>query len=117
MVCHPCHMAGNLTTEAYGRIHGSGTYIQVKANGTGGLRRVRRNVCGRIPFESYEDSTWEGGRETAAMEHTGRGDQTPDLPYFLPGEGITTEMLSVGVPGKSDDEDVNAGALCAPACA
>ena len=51
------------------------------------------------------------------MEHTRRGDRTPDLPDVLPGEGSTTEMLSVGVPGESDDEDVNAGALHAPACA
>ena len=61
-------------------------------------------------------STQEGGGETAEMEHTGRGDQTPDLPDVLTGEGRTAEMPSCGVPGQSGNKDDNAGALRAPAC-
>ena len=96
--------------------HGSGTCIQGEAKGTCGLRQVQRDVGGRIPVESYDDSTCEGGRDTAATEHTDRGDQTPDLKDVLPGEGRTTEIPSGGVPGQSGDEDGNAGALRAPAC-
>ena len=50
------------------------------------------------------------------MEHTSRGDRTPDLQDVLPGEGRTAEMSVGGVPRQSGDEDGNAGALCAPAC-
>ena len=86
MVCHPCQAAGNLSTAAYGRsVTGGGTYIQGEAKGTGGVRRVRRNVGSRIPVKSYGDSTQEGGGDTAAMDHTGRGDWTPDLQDVLPG--------------------------------
>ena len=80
------------------------------------MRLVRRYVGGRIPVKSSDDSTWEGGGETAAMEHTGHGNRTPDLPDVLPGEGRTAEMPSGRVPGQSGDKDGNAGALRAPAC-
>ena len=83
--------------------------------GVGVLRRVWRDVGGRIRVESYDDSTQEGGGDTAAMEHNGRGDWTPDLQDFLPGKGRTAEMSSGGVPGKRGNEDSNAGALRAPA--
>ena len=69
-----------------------------------------------IPVNSYDDSTREGGGYTAAMEHTGRGDRTPDLQDVLPGEGRTAEISSGGVSGQSGGEGGNAGALCAPAC-
>ena len=62
---------------------GGGTYIQGEAIETGGLQRVQRDVGGRIPVESYDDSTWEGGGDTAAMEHTSRSDQNPDLQGVL----------------------------------
>ena len=73
---------------------------------------MRRAVGVRIPVKSYDDSTWEVVRDTAAMEHTGRWYRTPDLQDDLPGEGRTAEMSSGGVPGKSGDEDGNAVALC-----
>ena len=117
MVCHPGQAAGNLSTEAYGwRVRGGGTYIQGAAQRTSGVRRVRRAVGGRIPVDSSDDSKQEGGSDTAAMEHTGRGDQTPDLQDVLHGEGRTAEMPSDGVPKHSGDKDGNAGALLAPAC-
>ena len=77
---------------------------------------MRQAVGGRIPVESSDDSTWEGDGETAAMEHTGRRDQTPDVPDVLPGEGRTAKISGGGVPGQSGNEDGNAGALCEPAC-
>ena len=77
---------------------------------------MRRDVGSRIPVDSYGDSTQEGGGDTAAMEHTGRGDQTPDLQDVLPGKERTAEMSGGGVPIQSGDEDGNAGALRAPAC-
>ena len=77
---------------------------------------MRGDARGRIPIESSHDSTWEGGGETAAMEHTGRGEWPLELPYVLSGKGGTAEMSCVGVPRESGDEDINAGALRAPAC-
>ena len=77
---------------------------------------MRRNFGTRIPVKSYDDSTQEGGRDTAAMDHTGHGDSTPDLQDFLPVEVRTAEMSSGGVPGQSGNEDGNAGTLRAPAC-
>ena len=50
------------------------------------------------------------------MDHTGRREWAPELPDVLSGKGGTTEMPRGGVPGKSGDEDGNAGALSAPAC-
>ena len=77
---------------------------------------MRRDVGGRIPVDSSDDSTREGGGETAAMEQTSRGEWYPELPDVFPSEGRTAEMPSGGVPGQSGDEDSNAGALRAPAC-
>ena len=78
--------------------------------------QVRRVVGVRIPVKSYDDSTWEGGVDTSAMEHPGCGDQASDLQDELPREVRTAELSSGGIPGKSGDEDGNAGALRAPAC-
>ena len=77
---------------------------------------MQRDVGGRIPVDSSDDSTWEGSGETAAMEHTGRGEWSPELPDVFPGKGRTVEMPRGGVPGQSGNEDGNAGALRAPAC-
>ena len=71
---------------------------------------------GRLPVESSDNSTWESGRETATMEHTGRREGAPELPDVLSGKVWTAEMPRVGVPRKSGDEDDNAGAVLAPAC-
>ena len=77
---------------------------------------MQRDVGGRIPVKSYDESTREGGRETAEMEQTGRGDWTPDLQDVLSGERRTAEMPSGGVPGQSGYEDGNKGELCATSC-
>ena len=76
---------------------------------------MRRDIGGRIPVESFDESKREGGGATAEMEHTGCGGRTPDLTDVLPGEGRTAKLRSGGVPGQSGDEDSNAGALIAPA--
>ena len=70
----------------------------------------------RIPVDSYDDSTWEGGVDTAEMEHTGRRDRTPDLQDILTRKGRNTEMSSGRVPGQSGNKDGYAGTLRAPAC-
>ena len=75
---------------------------------------MRGDAGGRIPVESSDDSTWEYNGETAAMDHTGRGEGTPELTDFLSGKGGTAEMSRGGVPRESGDEDGNAGALSAP---
>ena len=80
------------------------------------MRRVQRAVGGRIPVESYDESTWEGGGDTLAMEHRGRGDWDSDLQDDLPGKGRPVELSSGGMPGQSGDKDGNAGALCALEC-
>ena len=77
---------------------------------------MRRYFVGRIPVESYDDSTWDGGGYTAAMEHTVCGDLTPNLQDILPGERSTAEISSGRVTGQSGDEDGNVGALRAPEC-
>ena len=77
---------------------------------------MRGDVGGQIPVESSDESTREGGGETAAMGHTGRGEWSPELPDVFPGEGRNAEMPSGGVPRQSGNEDGNAGALRAPAC-
>ena len=78
------------------------------------MRRMRRVVGGGIPDESYDDSTWEVGGDTAAMEHPGRRDWASDFQDDLPGEGRPTELPGGGMPGPSGDEDGNVGALPAP---
>ena len=50
---------------------------------------MQGDVGGRIPVESSDDSTLEGGKETAAMEHTGRREWTTDIPDVFSGEGKT----------------------------
>ena len=77
---------------------------------------VRIVVGVGIPDESYDDSTWEGGGDTTAMEHPGRGDWASEFQDDLPGEGRPAELPGGGMPGPSGDEDGNAGALPAPAC-
>ena len=47
------------------------------------------------------------------MEHPDRGGWASD---DLPGKGRPTELPGGGMPGPSGDEDVNVGALPAPAC-
>ena len=76
---------------------------------------MQRDVDSRIPIDSFDNSTRQGGKETAEMEHTNRGGRTPDLPDVLPGKGRTADMPRGGVPGESGDEDGTAGALRAPA--
>ena len=66
---------------------GGRAYIQVAAKGGGGLQRVQRAIGGRIPVDSYDDSTREGGVYMVAIDHTGRRDWTPDLQDVLPGKG------------------------------
>ena len=117
MVCHPCQAAGNLSEAAYGRrVTGGRAYIHGAVKGTGGPRHMRRVVGGRIPVKSYDESTWEGGGDTSAMENPGRGDWYSDLQDDLPGEGRPAELSSGGMPGQSCDKDGNAGALLAPSC-
>ena len=43
-----------------------------------------RDVDGRMPVESFDDSTREGGREMAEMEHTGCGGRNPDYRMSFP---------------------------------
>ena len=50
------------------------------------------------------------------MDHTGRREGALGLPDVLSGKGGGAEMPRGGVPGESGNKDVNAGALCAPAC-
>ena len=80
------------------------------------MRRMQRDVGDRISVESYIDSTWEGGRDTSAMKHPGRGDWASDLQDDLIGEGRTAELSSGGMPGQSGDKDGNVGALREPSC-
>ena len=77
---------------------------------------MRRSVDSRFPVESYDESTWEGGRDTSAMKHPGRGDWASDLQDDLPGEGRPAEIPSGGMPGQSGDKDGNVGALREPSC-
>ena len=77
---------------------------------------MRVDSGGRIPVDSSDDSTWEGGGETVAMDHTGRGEWPPELPDVLSGKGGTAEIPCGGVPRESGDEYGNAGALRALAC-
>ena len=54
--------------------HGVRAHAQGLVEETGVLRRMRIVFGGRIPEESYDDSTWEGGGDMTAMEHPGHGD-------------------------------------------
>ena len=96
--------------------HGRGTVIQVATEGTGGVRKVRKDVGGRISIKSSDESTWEGGGETTTMGHPGRRKGPPGMPDVLPGKGVTADMPHGGVPGESVDKDGNAGAIRAQVC-
>ena len=96
--------------------NGNGTVLQVETQEPCGLRRVRRDADGRLPVESSDDSTREGGRETAPVYHTGHREDVPELLDVLSGKGGTANMPCGGVPEESGDKDGNAGALRAPAC-
>ena len=76
---------------------------------------MRGDAGGRIPVKSSDDSTWECGGETAAMDHTGRKEWPPELTDVLSVKGGTAEIPRGGVPRESGNEDSNAGALRAPA--
>ena len=77
---------------------------------------VQRVVGGGTPDDSYDDSTWEGGGNTTAMDHPGRGGWALEFQGDLPGKGRTAELPGGGMPGPSDNKDVNAAALPASAC-
>ena len=77
---------------------------------------MKRAVGGRIPVESYDESTWEGGGDTSEMEHPGRGDRASELQDDLHGEGRNAELSSGGMPGNIGNEDGNAGALRVTEC-
>ena len=77
---------------------------------------VWRVVGDGIPDELNDDSTWEGGGNMTAMEHTGRRGWALDFQNDLPGKGSPAELPSGGVPRPSCDKDGNTGALPASAC-
>ena len=77
---------------------------------------MRRVVGDRIPVELYDDSTWEGGGDTSAMEHPIHGQSASDLQDDIPGEGSTAELSRDRMPGHSGEYDGDAGALLSPAC-
>ena len=60
------------------------------------MRCIRRVVDGRIPDEPYDDSTWEGGRDTKAMEHPGHGYWATDFQDDLPKKGGLRNFLVAG---------------------
>ena len=69
-----------------------------------------------ISDEYSDDSTWDGSGDTVAMENPRRGVRATDFQNDLPVEGRPAELPGGGMPGPSDNEDGNAGALPAPAC-
>ena len=77
---------------------------------------MRIVVGSRVPVESYDDSTWEGGGDTSAMEHPGRGDWASDLQDDLPGKGRPSELSSGRMPGRSSYKYGNAVELMVPEC-
>ena len=70
--------------------HGGRAHIKGAFEETGVMRCMRRVVGGGIPDESCDDSTLEGGRDTTAMYHPGRGDWASDFQDDLPGDGRPT---------------------------
>ena len=64
--------------------HGGRSHAQGAVEGTGGMRRMQIVLGGGIPVKSYDDSTWEGGKDTSAMKHPGRGDWDSDFQDDLP---------------------------------
>ena len=81
--------------------HRGRAHIQRSVEGTGVMRRMQRVVGGGIPDESYDNSTWEGGGETTAMDHPGRGDWASDFQNGLTSKGRPTELPGGGMPGPS----------------
>ena len=77
---------------------------------------MRRAAGSRLPVESSDDSTWEGGGATTSVVHPGRGKVPPGILDVLYGKGETADMPRGGVPGETGDEDGNAGALFVTAC-
>ena len=73
--------------------------IQVATKGPGGVRRVRIDDGGRLPFESSIDSTRDGGGVTVTVDHPGRRKGPPGIPGVLSGKGGTADMPSGRVPG------------------
>ena len=80
------------------------------------MQGVRRVVGGGIPDDSSDDSTWEGGGETTAMDHPRRGGWATDFQNDFTSKGRPAELPVGGMPGPSGDEDSNAGALTALTC-
>ena len=80
------------------------------------MKGVWRVVGGGIPDESYDESTWEGGRNKTAMEHPGCGGWASDFQNDLPGKGRPAELPCGEMHGTSGNKDGNACALNALAC-
>ena len=80
------------------------------------MQGVRRVYGSMILDKSSDDSTWEGGGDTASMENPGCGGRATDFPNDFPGEGRPAELPGGGMPGTSGDKDGNVGALPAPEC-
>ena len=79
------------------------------------MQGVRIVDGGIIPDDSSDDSTQEGGGETAAMEKPGHGDRATDFPNDFPGEMRPVELPGGGMTGPSGVKDGNVGAIPAPA--
>ena len=80
------------------------------------MQGVRRVVGDGIPDESPDDSTWEGGGNTTAMEHPSRGVWASDFQNDFTGKGGPVELPGGGIPVPNGDEDFNAGAIFVPEC-
>ena len=80
------------------------------------MQGVRIVDGSRIPDESSDDSTWEDGKEAAAMENPGRRFKATYFTNEFPGEGRPVELPGGGMPGPSGNEDGNVGVLPATAC-
>ena len=50
------------------------------------------DVGSRMPVKPSHESIQDGGGETAAMEHTGHGEWSPELLDVFPGEGRTEKF-------------------------
>ena len=78
------------------------------------MQGVQRVDGGRIPDESYDDSTWEGGRDRVEMENSGRGGRSMEFTNEFPSKGMPAELPVGGMPGTTGDKYGNSGALPAP---
>ena len=54
----------------------------------------------RIPVDSSDDSTVEGGGETSTMEHTGHGEWSPEFRISFPEKGGPQKFPVAGCPGR-----------------